>query len=75
MERNFRNALGFFAVVLFLTGGVGAEESLGTTSDESLTAVEKIRQGFGIGLIVGEPTGLSAKKWLSDATAIDAAVA
>ena len=67
--------LDFLQLPSFLTGGVGAEESLGTTSDESLTAVEKIRQGFGIGLIVGEPTGLSAKKWLSDTTAIDAAVA
>ena len=30
---------------------------------------------FGIGLIVAEPTGLSAKLWLDDSTAIDAAAA
>jgi hypothetical protein len=29
---------------------------------------------FGLGLIVGEPTGLSAKLYLSDDTAVDAAV-
>ena len=33
------------------------------------------REGFGIGIIVGEPTGLSMKYWLDDTTAIDAAVA
>lgn len=30
---------------------------------------------FGIGLIVGEPTGISMKQWISDQHAIDAAVA
>jgi hypothetical protein len=29
---------------------------------------------FGVGLIIGEPTGLSAKLYLSDDTAVDAAV-
>ena len=31
--------------------------------------------GLGLGLIFGEPTGLSAKMWTSERTAIDAAVA
>ncbi len=31
--------------------------------------------GFGIGAIFGEPTGLSAKMWTSEKTAIDGAVA
>jgi hypothetical protein len=31
--------------------------------------------GTGIGIIVGEPTGFSAKHWLSNTTAIDGAVA
>ncbi len=31
--------------------------------------------GFGIGVILGEPTGLSAKLWLTDTTAIDFAAA
>ena len=29
--------------------------------------------GFGLGIIIGEPTGLSAKAWLSGNTAVDAA--
>jgi hypothetical protein len=29
--------------------------------------------GFGIGIILGEPTGVSVKMWTSDATAIDIA--
>jgi len=32
-------------------------------------------KGFGLGLIFGEPTGLSAKMWTSERTALDAAVA
>lgn len=31
--------------------------------------------GLGIGVIVGEPTGLSLKKWVSDKNAVDAAIA
>ena len=32
-------------------------------------------KGLGLGLIFGEPTGLSAKIWTSERTALDAAVA
>ena len=32
-------------------------------------------EGFGLGLIIGEPTGLSAKVWTSERTAVDAALA
>jgi hypothetical protein len=32
-------------------------------------------KGFGIGVIVGEPTGVSAKSWITSVTAIDAALA
>lgn len=32
-------------------------------------------KGLGLGLVFGEPTGLSAKLWTSDRTALDAAVA
>jgi hypothetical protein len=32
-------------------------------------------EGFGLGIIVGEPTGLSAKVWLSENSAFDAAAA
>ena len=31
--------------------------------------------GFGVGVIFGEPTGLSLKSWMSSKTAVDAAVA
>lgn len=32
-------------------------------------------EGFGAGVIVGEPTGVSAKYWLDDRTALDGALA
>ncbi len=31
--------------------------------------------GFGVGIILGEPTGISAKLWLTEKTAIDGGVA
>lgn len=33
------------------------------------------RNGFGLGVIIGEPTGLSFKNWLSRTTAVDGAAA
>jgi len=33
------------------------------------------RQGFGIGIIIGEPTGISMKGWLTSKSAIDAGLA
>lgn len=33
------------------------------------------RDGFGFGVILGEPTGLSAKKWMSDVVAYDGGIA
>ena len=33
------------------------------------------RTGIGLGVILGEPTGLSAKMWTSENTAVDAALA
>jgi hypothetical protein len=38
-------------------------------------SVAGAEDGFGIGIIAGEPTGISFKKWLSHDTAIDAAAA
>jgi len=32
-------------------------------------------KGFGVGIILGEPTGLSGKYWLSNRTAVDAGLA
>jgi hypothetical protein len=41
-----------------------------------LFAGSAVSQGsFGLGIIVGEPTGVSAKFWVTDRTAIDAAAA
>ena len=62
--------IGRMLVLLAITAVVWADEPL---TDNGLTAGEQIREGFGIGIIVGEPTGLSAKKWISDTAAIDAA--
>jgi hypothetical protein len=33
------------------------------------------REGFGIGLILGEPTGISGKYWIGSTTAVDGGVA
>ncbi|HPQ42548.1 MAG TPA: hypothetical protein PLV45_19405 [bacterium] len=33
------------------------------------------RNGFGAGVVIGEPTGLTFKKWISDTTAWDAGIA
>lgn len=38
-------------------------------------AVEAQEEGLGVGIIVGEPTGLCGKLWLSGRTAIDGAAA
>jgi hypothetical protein len=39
------------------------------------SAVAAQDSGFGLGVIVGEPTGLSSKLWIGSSTAIDGAVA
>ena len=39
------------------------------------TSIAAQDKGFGLGIILGEPTGLSFKKWRSDTTAIGGAVA
>ena len=64
--------IGTLSVLCAITAATWADEPL---IDNGLTAEEMIRQGFGIDVIVGEPTGLSAKKWITDTTAIDAAAA
>ena len=39
------------------------------------TAHAQTKEGFGVGLIIGEPTGLSLKKWIGNDRAIDAGIA
>ena len=64
--------IGRMFLLLAITAVAWADEPL---TDSDLTAGEQVREGFGIGIIIGEPTGLSAKKWISKTTAIDAAAA
>lgn len=33
------------------------------------------QEGFGLGIVLGEPTGISAKLWFNDSSAMDAAAA
>ncbi len=63
------------AVICFVTAIGRAEEPVQDTPGRNRTAEEQVREGFGVGIMVGEPTGLSAKKWISDTTAIDATAA
>lgn len=58
-------------IAYLLIANVGAEEAGQDINGKSMTAEEQVHQGLGIGIIIGEPTGLSAKKWLTDTTAID----
>ncbi len=39
------------------------------------TVIAQPRDGLGIGIIIGEPTGLSLKKWLDNTRAVDAGIA
>ncbi len=39
------------------------------------TGLQAQKKGFGVGIIFGEPTGLSMKYWMDDNSAIDAAAA
>lgn len=52
------------ALALLLTSLAPAAASAGSNAD-----------GFGIGIIVGEPTGLDAKWWLGESSALQAAAA
>ena len=38
------------------------------------STVEAQNRGFGLGIIVGEPTGISGKLWIEDRKAIDGAI-
>lgn len=64
------------AVVTLLGVGSQAQESTSVTSASPPTTLERvdIDRRFGAGLIVGEPTGVSLKYFLTDKTAIDGAI-
>lgn len=57
-----KTQLNYFILLLFVIGISG--------SFQSLNAQQK-GDNFGIGVMVGEPSGLTVKKWLSDNTAFD----
>ena len=60
------------AVVLIVVAGVATDVGISTAqAQEASSAVEK--GAFGLGVILGEPTGIAAKLYLDDNTAIDAA--
>jgi hypothetical protein len=62
--------------MLSVLGAIIATAQADTASVENEgTGGEEIRHGIGAGIILGEPTGLSVKKWISDTSAIDAAAA
>jgi hypothetical protein len=56
-----KNLFAFAAILLFVV--VAQNDSMSQD------------KGFGLGVIVGEPTGFSLKSWLSSKTAVDGAVA
>jgi len=64
-----RVALVTIVIALLATPAL-AEDEIGT--DDSVRSADK--GTFGIGIILGEPTGISARLYLSDDTAVQAAV-
>ncbi len=58
------------ALVLVLAG-VGSVSAQEERVDEAISNPD----GFSLGIIIGQPTGLSAKLWLGDVIAVDAAAA
>lgn len=63
------------AVIALVTTIVSAEEPVPDAIDEHMTAEDLVREEFGLGISVGERTGLSAKKWTSNTPAIDVGAA
>lgn len=54
---------------------VGALVSCSAVQAASAAQGKAVPNGLGLGVILGEPTGLSVKKWLGGKTAIDGAAA
>jgi hypothetical protein len=47
--------------------------SMGTANADAATGITRAKGVFGIGVVLGEPMGVSGKYWLSENTAIDGA--
>ena len=69
-------ATAFISVAAALSGlNAWADDSTAmTTNSTSVSSTSSSAGKLGLGLIVGEPTGLSAKYWLNDTLALDGAV-
>ncbi len=72
MRKAFPAALiAVFCVISMVTAAAAQEDTAGSTRSSS----SNDHGNFGIGVILGEPTGLSAKMWTSENTAFDLGVA
>ena len=72
MRKIFPAALiAVFCVISMVTAAAAQDDAAGSTSSSS----SYNHGNFGIGVILGEPTGLSAKMWTSKNTAFDLGVA
>lgn len=61
-----------FCVISMATAGAAQDDTAGTTKSSTSSYDHG---NFGIGIILGEPTGLSAKMWTTKNTAFDIGVA
>ena len=68
-----KHTTAFVCLFLFASGALAAAPAA-TNSTVGATEAGRPR-GFGAGAIIGSPTGLSMKYWLTDMTAIDGALA
>ncbi|MFP4642944.1 MAG: hypothetical protein ACLFM0_01170 [Spirochaetales bacterium] len=60
-----------FTVLILIFGGLATASAQEENAGEALADPER----FSLGIIVGRPTGLSAKAWLGEVVAVDAAAA
>jgi hypothetical protein len=69
--------MGFHIIFVWLNPKIKTMKRLLVLLVSGLFALNVLAQGdgFGLGVILGEPTGLSGKLWLTEKTAVDGAVA
>ena len=59
-------------ICLLWRTGYAAVDSVSQTDTSKVQ--HSLREGIGLGIILGEETGLSAKKWVGNITAVDGAI-
>jgi hypothetical protein len=73
-----RRALSSVVLLACAAHGAAADDEAAADADESAAPIEAGRPvdkgSFGVGLVLGEPTGISAKLYLGDDTALQAAI-